>query len=281
MTYQNVLIGTMDGVGTLTLNRPEKLNAFAGEMRREIADALDALETDGDVRVIVITGAGRGFCAGADVGYMAELVTTQDTTAMAALVEAGRRVVMTIRQSSKPVIGAINGVAAGGGANLALACDIRIASDRARLAQSFNRIGLHPDWGGTFFLPRLVGPARALELMWGADTIDADQALAFGLFNRVVPHDSLPETVRSYARELAARPALSLALTKRAIYQSLDRTLPEMLDYELEAQLRCFAGPDAAEGIRAFVDKRPPRFGGAAQSSNAPATDPVRSPVPS
>lgn len=281
MTYQNVLIETTDGVGTLTLNRPEKLNAFAGEMRREIADALDALETDGAVRVIVITGAGRGFCAGADVGYMAELVTKQDATAMAALVEAGRRVVMTIRQSSKPVIGAINGVAAGGGANLALACDIRIASDRARLAQSFNRIGLHPDWGGTFFLPRLVGPARALELMWGAETIDADQALAFGLFNRVVPHDSLAETVRSYARELAAKPALSLALTKRAIYQSLVRTLPEMLDYELDAQLRCFAGPDAAEGIRAFVDKRPPRFGGTTQSSNTSATDPVRSPVPS
>ena len=281
MSYQNVLLDASEGIGTLTLNRPDKLNAFAGEMRREIADALDALEADRAVRVIVITGAGRGFCAGADVAYMAELVTRQDETAMTALVEAGRRVVMTIRQSSKPVIGAINGVAAGGGANLALACDIRIASDRARLAQSFNRIGLHPDWGGTYFLPRLVGPARALELMWGAETIDAPEALALGLFNRVVSHDSLPDAVRAYARELAGKPALSLALTKRAIYQSLDRTLPEMLDYELDAQLRCFAGPDAAEGIRAFVEKRPPRFGGTQPVADAAATDSVRSPVPS
>ncbi len=280
MTYQNVLLDHADGVGTLTLNRPDKLNAFAGEMRREIADALDTLEADRTVRVIVVTGAGRGFCAGADVAYMAELVTTQDTTAMAALVEAGRRVVMTIRQSSKPVIGAINGVAAGGGANLALACDVRIASDRARLAQSFNRIGLHPDWGGTYFLPRLVGPSRALELMWGAETIEAEQAHALGLFNRVVPHDTLADVVRGYALELAAKPALSLALTKRAIYQSLDRTLPEMLDYELDAQLRCFAGPDAAEGIRAFVEKRSPQFRGGS-ASNSSAADTVRSPVPS
>ena len=280
MSYQNVILEQADGVGTLTLNRPEKLNAFAGEMRREIANALDTLEGDDGVRVIVITGAGRGFCAGADVGYMAELVAKQDADAMAALVEAGRRVVMTIRESSKPVIGAINGVAAGGGANLALACDIRIASDRARLAQSFNRIGLHPDWGGTFFLPRLVGPSHALELMWGAETIDAEQALALGLCNRVVPHDQLADSVRRYAAELAAKPALSLALTKRAIYQSLDRTLPEMLDYELDAQLRCFAGPDAAEGIRAFVEKRPPSFGGRA-TIDAAAAGPVRSPVSS
>ena len=278
MTWQNVLLDRADGVGVLTLNRPEKLNAFAGEMRRELADALDALEADAAVRVIVITGAGRGFCAGADVGYMAELVTKQDVESMSALVEAGRRVVMTIRESSKPVIGAINGVAAGGGANLALACDIRIASDRARLAQSFNRIGLHPDWGGTYFLPRLVGPARALELMWDAETIDADRALALGLFNRVVAHEALADTVRAYALSLAAKPALSLALTKRAIYQSLDRTLPEMLDYELDAQLRCFAGPDAAEGIRAFVEKRAPSFGA---PTNVPVTNSTRSPVSS
>ena len=279
MTWQNVLLERGGGVGVLTLNRPEKLNAFAGEMRREIADALDALEADPQVRVIVITGAGRGFCAGADVAYMAELVTTQDASAMAALVEAGRRVVMTMRESSKPVIGAINGVAAGGGANLALACDIRIASDRARLAQSFNRIGLHPDWGGTYFLPRLVGPARALELMGGAETIDAPEALALGLVNRGVPHDALADTVRSYALSLAAKPALSLALTKRAIYQSLDRTLPAMLDYELDAQLRCFAGPDAAEGIRAFVEKRSPKFGG--QDAHASVTDPRPTPISS
>ncbi len=261
MSYANVLLSRHGGVGTLTLNRPEKLNAFAGEMRREIADALDDLEADAGIRVVVITGAGRGFCAGADVAYMAQLVEAQDTAAMSALVEAGRRVVMTIRRSSKPVIGAINGVAAGGGANLALACDVRIASDRAVLVQSFNRIGLHPDWGGTYFLPRLVGPAKALELMWDALPIEADECLRLGLVNRVVPHELLSETVAAYAAGLAAKPALSLALTKRAIYDSLDHSLPEMLDYELDAQLQCFRTRDAAEGIRAFVGKRAPVFG--------------------
>ena len=260
MSYRNILLARADGVGTLTLNRPEKLNAFAGEMRREVADALDELERDDSVRVVVITGAGRAFCAGADVAYMAELVEKQDTTAMAALVEAGRRVVMTIRRSAKPVIGAINGVAAGGGANLALACDVRIASDRAVIAQSFNRIGLHPDWGGTYFLPRLVGPAKSLELMWDALPVDANECLRLGLVNRVVPHEVLAETVSTYASTLAAKPALSISLTKRAVYQSLDHSLPEMLDYELDAQLQCFKTRDAAEGIRAFVAKRAPVF---------------------
>ena len=260
-SYQNVLLTRAGSVGTLTLNRPEKLNAFAGEMRREVADALDELEADPGVRVIVITGAGRAFCAGADVAYMAELIEKQDATSMAALVEAGRRVVMTIRRSSKPVIGALNGVAAGGGANLALACDVRIASDRASIAQSFNRIGLHPDWGGTYFLPRLVGPSKSLELMWEALPIDANECLRLGLVNRVVPHDLLAQTVTDYASMLAAKPALSISLTKRAVYDSLDHSLPEMLDYELEAQLQCFKSSDASEGIRAFVAKRAPVFG--------------------
>jgi 2-(1,2-epoxy-1,2-dihydrophenyl)acetyl-CoA isomerase len=279
MNYQNVILARADGIGTLTLNRPEKLNAFAGEMRREIADALDELEGDPAVRVIVITGAGRGFCAGGDVAYMADLVAKKDSLAMAALVEAGRRVAMTIRRSAKPVIAAVNGIAAGGGANLALACDIRIASDRAKLAQSFNRIGLHPDWGGTYFLPRLVGPARALELIWGGEAIDADECARLGLFNRVVPHTMLEETVQSYAAMLAAKPPLSIALSKEAIYRSLDHSLPEMLDFELEAQLQCFADPDAAEGIRAFVEKRSPRFGGA--STARAQHDTNRSPVSS
>lgn len=263
MTFEHVLVDRSDGVGTLTLNRPDKLNAFAGRMRQEIAEALDDLESDGSVRVIVITGAGRGFCAGADVGYMAELVERRDVESMAALVDAGRHVVTTIRRSRKPVIASVNGVAAGGGANLALACDLRIASDRASLGQTFNRIGLHPDWGGTYFLPRLVGPAKALELFWLADIIDARECERLGLFNKVVPHAELPEATRGWARTLAAKPALAIALAKRAVYESLDRTLPEMLDYELDAQLRCFESGDASEGIRAFTAKRAAQFGAA------------------
>jgi 2-(1,2-epoxy-1,2-dihydrophenyl)acetyl-CoA isomerase len=260
MSYEHILLSRAEGIGTLTLNRPDKLNAFAGMMRQEVGDALVELEKDPTVRVVVITGAGRGFCAGADVGYMAKLVEKRDAIAMAALVEAGRRVVTTIRESAKPVIASVNGVAAGGGANLALACDLRIASDRARLGQTFNRIGLHPDWGGSYFLPRLVGPAKALELFWTAEILDAEECLRLGLFNRVVPHERLEEETLQLARTLAAKPALALALAKRAVYQSLGRTLPEMLDYELEAQMRCFESGDAAEGIRAFVEKRAPVF---------------------
>ena len=260
---EHVLLDRSDGVGTLTLNRPEKLNAFAGRMRQGIAEALDELESDGSVRVIVITGAGRGFCAGADVGYMSELVERRDVEAMAALVDAGRHVVTTIRRSGKPVIASVNGVAAGGGANLALACDLRIAGEQASLGQTFNRIGLHPDWGGTYFLPRLVGPAKALELFWLADIIDARECERLGLFNKVVPQSTLADATRAWARTLADKPALAIALAKRAVYESLDRTLPEMLDYELDAQLRCFESGDASEGIRAFTEKRTARFGAA------------------
>jgi 2-(1,2-epoxy-1,2-dihydrophenyl)acetyl-CoA isomerase len=260
MTYQNMLLARDGGVGTLTLNRPEKLNAFAGEMRRELGDALEELEADRSVRVIVITGAGRGFCAGADVGYMAELVAAENVPAMTALIEAGRRVVTVIRDSSKPVIASVNGVAAGGGANLALACDLRIASRDAKLGQTFNRIGLHPDWGGTYFLPRLVGPAKALELFWLADVIDADECLRLGLFNRVVAPEALAAETAALARTLAAKPALAIAMAKRAVYESLTKTLPEMLDYELDAQIRCFQSGDAREGITAFTEKRAPKF---------------------
>ncbi len=260
MTLEQVLLDRTDAIGTLTLNRPDKLNAFAGRMRQEIAEGLDELEGDESVRVIVITGAGRAFCAGGDVAYMAELVERRDVEAMAALVDAGRHVVTTIRRSRKPVIASVNGVAAGGGANLALACDLRIASEQASLGQTFNRIGLHPDWGGTYFLPRLVGPAKALELFWLAEIIDARECERLGLFNKVVSHGTLPEATRGWARALVDKPGLALALAKRAVYESLDRTLPEMLDYELDAQLRCFESGDASEGIRAFTEKRAARF---------------------
>jgi 2-(1,2-epoxy-1,2-dihydrophenyl)acetyl-CoA isomerase len=263
MSYQYVLLDRADGIGTLTLNRPEKLNAFGGTMRQEIAQALDELERDQSVRVIVITGAGRAFCAGGDVDYMAELVERRDVEAMAALVDAGRHIVTTIRSSRKPVIASVNGVAAGGGANLALACDLRIASDKASLGQTFNRIGLHPDWGGTYFLPRLVGPAKALELFLFAEIIDARECERLGLFNRVVAHATLVDATQRWARTLGEKPPLAVALAKRAVHDSLDRKLPEMLDYELDAQLRCFESGDASEGIRAFIEKRAAQFGAA------------------
>ena len=260
MSYENILLARDAGIGTLTLNRPDKLNAFSGTMRQELADALVELERDPSVRVIIVTGAGRAFCAGADIAYMHGLIQKSDVESMTALIEAGRRVVMTMRSSTKPVIGMINGVAAGGGANLALACDIRIASRDAKLGQTFNRIGLHPDWGGTYFLPRLVGPSKALELFWTADVIDAATCEKYGLFDRVVAPEQLAAETRVFATMLAAKPKLSLALAKRAVYRSLDRSLPEMLDYELDAQLQCFKSGDAREGIAAFLEKRTATF---------------------
>ncbi|OGU02061.1 MAG: hypothetical protein A2W29_03775 [Gemmatimonadetes bacterium RBG_16_66_8] len=260
--FEHVLLERADGIGTITLNRPDKLNAFAARMPREVAEAVQELAEASDVRVIVVSGAGRAFCAGADIEYMERLVEANDVEAARALIDAGGEIVTTIRNTPKPVIASVNGPAAGGGANLALACDIRLASDRATIGQTFNRIGLHPDWGGTYFLPRLVGPSRALELIYTAEMVDAAEALRLGLFNRVVPHDRLAAETSALAATLAAKPPIALALAKRAVYESGDRTLPEMLDRELEHQLRCFASDDVREGLQAFLGKRPPVFRG-------------------
>lgn len=261
--YEHLLVSRDDGVGSVTINRPDKLNAFAGRMRQDMGDALRDLVNDDQVRVIVITGAGRAFCAGADISYMKHLLETKDWKNAADLVEAGRTVVTTIRETSKPVIASVNGPAAGGGANLALACDLRIASDQASIGQTFNRIGLAPDWGGTYFLPRLVGPSKALELFFSAEMVDAHEAHRIGLFNRVVPHDQLAGETRALALGLAAKPPLALARAKQAVYRSGDQSLDEMLDFELEAQMQCFQSRDAWEGLQAFLEKRRPTFHGA------------------
>ena len=261
--YENVLLDIEDGVATLTLNRPKKLNAFAGRMRQEIADAVHALASDNAVRVIVVTGAGRAFCAGADIDYMRELAEHGDVEGFRGLVEAGRAVVTAIRATHKPVIASVNGPAAGGGANLALSCDLRIASDRASIGQTFSRIGMHPDWGGTYFLPRLVGPAKALELMFSAEMVPADEAARLGIFGRVVPHERLADETRALATQVAAQPPIALALIKQAVYQSGDSSLREALDTELDHQLRCFQSADVREGLSAFLEKRPPVFRGA------------------
>ncbi len=262
MSFEHILLSREDGIGILTLNRPEKLNAFAGRMREEIAAAVRETADDPDVRVLVVTGAGRAFCAGADIGYMRDLLERRDTEAFTALVEAGRAVVTTVRAVPKPVIASVNGPAAGGGANLALACDLRIASERASIGQTFNRIGLHPDWGGTYFLPRLVGPSKALQLIFSGEMLDAGQARQLGLFDRVVPHEQLEAETLAAARMLAAKPPRALALAKRAVYASGGASLDEMLDVELANQLECFQSEDAREGLAAFLDKRPPAFTG-------------------
>lgn len=257
-----VLVDVEDGVGRITLNRPEKLNSFIGDMRDRIGDALEVLADDDAVRVVVITGRGRAFCSGADVEYLAELVEGEKRAEARRLVEAGRRVARTVVEAPKPVIAALNGPAAGGGANLALACDLRIASDRAAIGQTFTRIGLHPDWGGTYFLPRLVGPARAAELIFTGRMVGAEEAVRMGLVNRVVSHDRFRAEVGQLAQRLSAKPALPLRRAKEALRRSLSSSLEEMLDFEVEAQMECFHTEDAREGIRAFLEKRDAEFGG-------------------
>jgi 2-(1,2-epoxy-1,2-dihydrophenyl)acetyl-CoA isomerase len=260
--FEHLLLSRDGGVGTITLNRPNKLNAFAGRMRQELAHAFHQMAEDDDVKVLVVTGAGRAFCAGADIDYMRDLLERRDVQAFEGLVDAGRQVVTTVRAVPKPVIASINGPAAGGGANLALSCDIRIASDRASIGQTFSRIGLHPDWGGTFFLPRLVGSAKALELIFSGEMLDANAAYRLGLFTKVVPHESLAHETREYAESLAAKPPLALAMAKRAVYGSERHSLDQMLDIEMEHQRRCFESDDAREGLEAFLEKRDPVFRG-------------------
>ena len=260
--YENIDITEDSGIVTITLNRPDKLNAFVGHMRRDLAEALEHAGSDRAVRVVVITGAGRAFSAGGDVTTMAELMEREDAEEFARLLGAARRVVIAIRQMTKPVIAAINGPASGGGCNLALACDLRLAAASATFTQSFVRVGLHPDWGGTYFLPRLVPPNKACELFFLGDAIDAPEALRLGLVNRVVPDDELAAETQKLAERLRDAPPDPIASAKQAVYMGQSETLERMLQYEMESQLRCFESDDAKEGVRAFLEKRDPKFTG-------------------
>ena len=250
------------GIQTITLNRPEKLNAFAGHMRRDLAEALEAAASDRAVHVVIITGAGRAFCAGGDVGAMAELIESGDAEEFSRLLGSARRVITSIRQMTKPVIAAVNGPASGAGCNLAFACDLRIASTSASFSQSFVKVGLHPDWGGTYFLPRLVTPNKACEMFFLGDAINAEEALRLGIINYVVQPSELETATMALAQRLREAAPISIAAAKQAVYMSQASDLEEMLRYETEAQMRCFESQDGAEGVRAFLEKREPKFTG-------------------
>lgn len=253
-----ILSETHEHVTTITLNRPEKLNAFSGTMREDLLAAIDGAQG----RVVVITGAGRAFCAGGDVEAMAALQKAGDVAAFRRLLDAGREIVARIAALPQPVIASVNGVAAGAGCNLALACDYRIAADQAKLGETFVRIGIHPDWGGTWTLPRLVGTSRALELMTTGRMVDAAEALAIGMVDRIVPAAELAAETAKLAQTIAAGPPIAIAAIKRALAASRTNSLPEQIDLESEHQLRAFTSADAAEGMAAFFEKRAPRFRG-------------------
>jgi enoyl-CoA hydratase/carnithine racemase len=258
----SILVTTNDSVTTITLNRPDKLNAFAGAMREELLDALRVAESEKSCRAVVITGAGRAFCAGGDVDYMAGLQRDGNVDAFRKLLDAGRDVVTQIASMPKPVIASINGVAAGAGCNLALACDIRIASDAAKLGETFVRIGLHPDWGGTWLLPRLVGYGRAMELLATGRMVAADEALRIGMVDRVVAAAELAAETEALARNLATGPPVAIAGIKRAMQASERNDLRTQLNLEAQHQLDCFRSRDAAEGMAAFFEKRTAAFEG-------------------
>jgi enoyl-CoA hydratase/carnithine racemase len=260
--YEHIQVTEAEGIATITLNRPDKLNAFVGHMRRDLAEALEHAGSDRNTRVVIITGAGRAFCAGGDIAFMAELMQRRDAEEFSRILGAGRRVILAIRQMTKPVIAAINGPASGAGCNLALACDLRIAANTATFSQSFAKVGLHPDWGGTYFLPRLVTPNKACEMFFLGESIDANEAAQLGIVNRVVAPEELESATIELAQRLRAAPPIALAAAKHAVYMSQAAELDEMLRYETEAQLRCFESDDGHEGIHAFLEKREPKFTG-------------------
>ena len=250
----------VDGaVATLTLDRPEALNALTVPMKVALREALESLTDDRDVRAVILTGAGRAFCAGQD---LAEREAPDAAPLDVELRERYNPIIRAIRSMGQPVIAAVNGVAAGAGASLAFACDVRIAAEEARFVLAFGRIGLVPDSGATWFLPRIVGPARAVELAIVGDAVDATEALRIGLVSRVVPADRLLGEARALAERVAEGAPLAMALTKSALERSATITLDEALDGEAKLQGIAGASADHAEGLAAFREKRPPRFTG-------------------
>jgi 2-(1,2-epoxy-1,2-dihydrophenyl)acetyl-CoA isomerase len=263
MTYKCLLYESKDGIATLTLNRPERLNALGDTLRDDLHDALRRSSEDPDVRAIVITGAGRGFCSGGDVKAMHEAREARRERALLDRIAPSRDLTLQLmRDAPQPIIAAVNGPAAGAGMNLALGCDIRIASTAAKFGQSFVRRGLHPDWGGTYFLPRLVGSAKACELIFTGDLLDAEEAYRLGIVNRVVSPEELMPTTYALAQRIAAGPPIAIRLAKRAVYRNMEADLRTSLEFETFAQNICSETEDAREGARAFVEKRPPKFQG-------------------
>jgi enoyl-CoA hydratase/carnithine racemase len=263
VTYKCLLLDVKDRVATLTLNRPERLNALGDTLREDLLDAILKCGADDGVGAIVITGAGRGFCSGGDVKSMSERDQAgQSSTLNEQLGPIRDRCVLAMRDCPKPIIAAINGAAAGAGMNLALACDIRIASTAARFSQAFVKRGIAPDWGGSWFLPRVVGTAKACELIFTGDTLDAPEALRLGIVNSLAAPEALMDEAHALARRIAAGPPVALRLSKRAIYHNLDADLRAGLEFETFAQGVCKSTEDAQEGVKAFMEKRAPVFRG-------------------
>ena len=259
MAYDTLLVDDKDAIRTITLNRPEVFNAFNETLKAELADALKAADRDAAVRCLVITGAGRAFCAGQDLKDRA----VQTVTSLGdSLRSTYNPIVLRIRTMEKPVIAAVNGVAAGAGCSLALACDLRVASDKASFVEAFVKVGLVPDSGATFLLPRMVGLSKALELAITGDALDAGTAQGLGLVASVVSSDELMTATMDLAIRLAQGATRAIGLTKRAMNRALTLDLEAALNYEADLQEIAGRTHDFKEGVQAFVEKRQPQFTG-------------------
>lgn len=264
MTDEKILLTEKKGnVGIITLNRPDKLNSFNDELTFQLQDALKEMEKDKEVRAIILTGAGRGFCAGQDLQSRS---IAQEMGQRPSLGDSIKRrynpIVTKLRRMEKPIIAAVNGVAAGAGASVAFACDFRIITDKTSFIQSFTKVGLIPDSGATFVLPRLIGVTRAFELMLSADKMTAEEALRLGVVNKVVSDEELMKEALALAEKLAAGPTKAFGLTKRAVNKAIFDDLEELLEYEANLQEIAGRSDDFEEGVKAFVEKRPAQYKG-------------------
>ncbi len=259
MEEKTVLVEIQAGVATITMNRPSAMNSLNDALVKELTAALSQVQADADVRAVVLTGSGKAFCAGGDLFY---LVGLKEPAAARGFIAAAGGITAAIMSMEKPVIAMVNGVAAGAGFNLVLACDIVFCAKSARFAQSFTKVGLVPDCGGMYLLPRVVGRHKAKELMFTADLIDADTALRLGVANQVVDDAGLKEAAYGFAARLAAGPPLALALTKRILNRSDNLDLDTTLEFEADLQALCMQTDDHQEGVAAFKEKRAPVFRG-------------------
>jgi 2-(1,2-epoxy-1,2-dihydrophenyl)acetyl-CoA isomerase len=257
-----VLTDRAGAVTIIRLNRPDKLNALNLQLGHELVHALLDAQNDRAVHCVVLTGNGRAFCAGGDLELLRDARQRKAVDEVEALVTAGKEISIAIATMPKVVIAAVNGPAAGGGMNLALAADIRIASDQAKFAESFAQIGLFPDFGGTYFLPRIVGPTRAAELFYTAQMLSADDALRLGIVSRVVPADQLEAETKKLAETLASGAGLAQRDVKHRMSSENRKQLEEALDEEIRLQRHCFESADCLEGLNAFFEKRRPNFQG-------------------